>query len=301
MAINVDASTANIKWVNNGATAACHTGRQFAILHCRVGANLGAGDNMPAGKVRNADAMQMEASVFVDATANEFDMGDREFGMVQLTELICYEFLYAGRLESEGSCQMNLMTGFTANPSLDVQRASGGSVDDRIFDIGMQTVDRVTTPKTGFNVTLTFGDHPHNTIPYRFQNSVTRARNFLARAWRVQTFSVYFVTRANKTAPLTILGSLGWVVRWKVDFIWTNGATKPTAIPSDAYMAPSVLGFKLGPAPGDSWSSIALNRTLPTTNKLDDDTSRAIFDQRRAPMLEQSPRRPVDLRPDFFT
>lgn len=301
MAINVDASTADIHWVTNGAAAACHLGRQFAILHCSVGANLGAGDSMPAGKVRNADAMQMEASVFVEATANEFDMGDREFGMVQVTELIRYEFLYAGRLESEGSCRMNMMSGFTANPSLDVQRAFGGSVDDRIFDIGMQTVDRVTTPKTGFNVTLRFGDHPHNTIPYRFQNSVTRARNFLARAWRVQTFAVYFVTRANKSAPLSILGNLGWVVRWKVDFTWTTGATKPSAVPIDSYLAPSVIGFKRGPAPGDSWSSIALNRTLPTTNKLDDDTSKAIFDQRRAPMLEQSRGRPADLRADFFT
>lgn len=301
MAIFVDASSANIKWVSNGAAAACHTGRQFAILHCSVGANLGAGDSMPAGKVRNADAMQMEASVFVEATANEFDMADQEFGIVQVTELIRYEFLYAGRLASEGSCRMNLMAGFTANPSLDVQRALGSSVDDRIFDVSMQTVDRVKTPKTGFNVTLGFGDHPHNTIPYRFQNGVTGARNFLARAWRVQTFAVYFVTRTNKTAPLTILGNLGWVVRWKVDFTWASGAAKPTAIPIDSYLAPSVIAFKLGPAPGDSWSSIALNRTMPTTNKLDDDASRAIFDQRRAPMLEQSRSRPADLRADFFT
>ena len=138
MAIFVDASSANIKWVSNGAAAACHTGRQFAILHCSVGANLGAGDSMPAGKVRNADAMQMEASVFVEATANEFDMADQEFGIVQVTELIRYEFLYAGRLASEGSCRMNLMAGFTANPSLDVQRALGSSVDDRIFDVSMQ-------------------------------------------------------------------------------------------------------------------------------------------------------------------
>ena len=300
MAIIVDESTANIAWMPTGATASCHIGRQFAILHCTTGANLGAGDSMPAGKVRRSDAMQMEASVFVEATANEFDIGDREFGMVQLTELIRYEFLYAGRLESEGSCMMNMLNGFTANPSLDVQRASGGSIDDRIFDIGMQTVDRLTTPKTGFIVKLRFGDHPHNTIPYRFQNSVTGSRNLLARAWRVQTFSVYFVTRLNPTAPLTILGSLGWVVRWKVDFTWTSGSTTPTANLIDLYLAPSVVGFKRGPAPGDAWSSIALNRTLPTTNKLDDDTSKAIFDQRRAPMLEQSRARPADLRSDFY-
>lgn len=244
--------------------------------------------------------MQMEASVFVEATNNEFDLGDREFGIVQLTELIRYEFLYAGRLESDGSCMMDMLKGFTANPSLDVQRGQGGSIDERIFDMSMQTFDRVRTPRPGFNVKLRFGDHPHNTIPYRFQNSVTRARNFLARAWRVQTFSVYFVTRANTSAPLAILGSLGWVARWKVDFTWSGAATTPIANPIDLYLAPSVVGFKRGPAPGDSWSAIALNRTLPTTNKLDDDTSKAIFDQRRAPMLEQSRSRPADLRGDFF-
>jgi hypothetical protein len=301
MAILVDESTANITWKSTGAVANCHTGQRFAILHCTAGANLGAGDSMPAGKVRSDDAMQMEASVFVEATANEFDMGDREFGIIQLTELLRYEFLYAGRIESEGSCMMDMLKGFTANPSLDVQRAHGGSIDERIFDIGMQTVDRVKTPRTGFNVTLRFGDHPHNTIPYRFQNNLTKARNFLARAWRVQTFSVYFVTRANVAAPLTILGSLGWVARWKVDFTWTGNSPTPRVNPIDLYLAPSVVGFQRGPAPGDSWSAIALNRTLPTTNKLDDDTSRAIFDQRRAPMLDQSRTRPADLRADFFT
>lgn len=301
MAIIVDESTANIAWLPTSAAANCHIGRQFAILHCTTGANLGAGDSMPAGKVRSGDAMQMEASVFVEATANEFDMGDREFGIIQLTELIRYELLYAGRQDSEGSCMMNMLKGFTANPSLDVQRASGGTIDERIFDIGMQTVDRVTTPKTGFIVKLRFGDHPHNTIPYRFQNTVAKARNYLARAWRVQTFSVYFVTRANLSAPLTILGSLGWVVRWKVDFLWTSGSSTPTSNAIDLYLAPSVLGFKRGPAPGDSWAHIALNRTLPATNKMDDDTSKAVFDHRRAPMLEQSPTRPADLRSDFFT
>lgn len=301
MALNLDASSAKINWLENGAIAACHTGRQFAILHCTAGANLGAGDSMPAGKVKRADAMQMEGSVFVEATANEFDIGDREFGMVQVTELIRYEFLYAGRLESEGSCLMNMMAGFTANPSLDVERAAGGSFDDRIFDPGTLIVDRVTTPRTGFNITIRFGDHPHNTIPYRFQNTVTRARNFLARAWRVQTFAVYFVTRANKTAPLTILGDLGWVVRWKIDFTWRSGAVTPTTILRDSFLAPSVLGFHLGPDPGDSWSTLAVNRTPPATNKQDDDTVNAIFNQRRSPMLVQARDRPADLHADFFT
>lgn len=301
MTLIVDPSTAKIEWVESGAIAACHTGSKFAILHCTSGANLGAGDHMPAGKVKSADAMQMAASVFVEATNNEFDLGTREFGMVQVCELIRYEFLYAGRLESEGSCLMNMMSGFTANPSLDVQRSPGTSFDDRIFDMNNLIVDRVTTPKTGFNVQVRFGDHPNNTIPYRFQNSVTKATNFLARAWRVQTFAVYFVTRSTKSAPLDILGELGWVVRWKVDFNWTSATSTPTAILRDAFLAPSVSGFHLGPDPGDSWSHIALNRTPPATNKQDDDTVNKIFTLRQSPLLTQSRDRPVDLPANFFT
>ena len=33
MAINLDPSTARIAWTTNGATAACHTGVHFALLH----------------------------------------------------------------------------------------------------------------------------------------------------------------------------------------------------------------------------------------------------------------------------
>jgi hypothetical protein len=150
-------------------------------------------------------------------------------------------------------------------------------------------------------VQVRFGDHPNNTIPYQFQNTVTHAPNFLARAWRVQTFAVYFVTRSTKNAPLDILGDLGWVVRWKVDFNWTSASPTPTAILRDAFLAPSVLGFHLGPDPDDSWSHIALNRTPPATNKQDDDTVNAIFTQRRSPLLTQSPDRPADLPANFFT
>ena len=43
------ASTAKIAWTTSGATAACHIGSQFALLHCTKGANLTAGDRSPAG------------------------------------------------------------------------------------------------------------------------------------------------------------------------------------------------------------------------------------------------------------
>ncbi|MPZ36406.1 MAG: hypothetical protein GEV13_36580, partial [Rhodospirillales bacterium] len=62
------------------------------------------------------DAVELEGSVFLEATANEFDIGDRQIGMVQTTELMFYEFVYAGRRDTEGSCKLDLKAGFTANP-----------------------------------------------------------------------------------------------------------------------------------------------------------------------------------------
>ncbi len=300
MAINVLASTAAIKSTTSGAVAACHTGTQFALLHCTKGANLAAGDRMPAGKVKRFDAVEMEGGVFVEATNNEFDMGDRQFGMVQVTEILFYEFLYAGRRESEGSCNLNMKSGFTTNPSLDVQSGPGQTIDDKIFDPGTLIADRVTSPRTGFNVTVRFGDHPNNTIPYRFENRLTGARNFLALAARAQKFVVYFVTRANASAPLTILGRFDWAVDWLIEFGWSANTLKPTASVRRADVLQGV--FRAGaPNPPDASATIALNRTTPTANKQDDDAVAAIFTRRRAPMLTQSKTRPPGFRADFFT
>ncbi len=175
------------------------------------------------------DAVELEGSVFLEATANEFDLGDRQIGMVQTTELMFYEFVYAGRRDTEGSCKLDLKAGFATNPSLDVQSGPGQTIDDKIFDFATLLIDRVTTPKAGFNVKVRFGDHPNNAIPYRFQNGLTGARNFLALAARAQKFNVYLVTRANATAPVEILGRFNWAADWIVEFAWSVRTGKPTA------------------------------------------------------------------------
>jgi hypothetical protein len=300
MALNVLADGASIQWTTSGAVAACHTGTQFALLHCTKGANLAAGDRSPAGKVKRFDAVEMEGKVFVEATANEFDLGDRQFGMVQVTELLFYEFLYAGRRNTEGSCNLNLRAGFAVNPSLDVESGSGQTIDDKIFDPGTLLVDRVTAPKTGFNVTVRFGDHPHNTIPYRFENRLTGARNFLALAARAQKFVVYFVTRANATAPVTILGRFDWAVDWVIEFGWSVATQKPTASVRRADILQGA--FQRGaPSPLDNPATIAINRTLPTANKQDNDAVDAIYGHRRSPLLTQSKSWPPGFRTDFFS
>lgn len=298
MAINLDASTARIAWTTSGATAASHTGSQFALLHCSKGANLGAGDRSPAGKVKRFDAVELEGSVFLEATANELDIGDRQIGMVQTTELMFYEFVYAGRRDTEGSCKLDLKAGFSANPSLDVQSGSGQSIDDKIFDSSMLLIDRVTTPKAGFKVTVRFGDHPNNVIPYRFQNGLTGARNFLALAARAQKFNVYLVTRANATSPVEILGRFNWAVDWIVEFAWSVRTGKPTAT---ARRADILDGVFVRGSQSDASANIVSARALPTANKQDEDAVNAIYNRRRAPLLTESRHWPAGFRTDFFT
>ena len=300
MAINLDASTAKIAWTTSGATAACHTGSRFALLHCTKGANLTAGDRSPAGKVKLFDAVELKGSVFLDATANEFDIGDRQIGMVQTTELMFYEFVYAGRRDTEGSCNLDLKAGFTANPSLDVQSGAGQTIDDKIFDVATLLIDRVKAPKTGFNVTVRFGDHPNNTIPYRFQNSLTGARNFLAMAARAQKFNVYLVTRANATSPVEILGRFNWAADWIVEFAWSVRTGKPTATTRRVDILDGVF-VKGAPNPPDTSSGIVVARSLPTANKQDEDAVNAIFNRRRAPLLRESRNWPPGFRANFFT
>lgn len=300
MAIRLDASTARITWTTSGATAACHTGTQFALLHCTKGANLTAGDRSPAGKVKLFDAVELEGSVFLEATANEFDIGDRQIGMVQTTDLMFYEFVYAGRRDTEGSCNLDLKAGFTANPSLDVQSGPGQTIDDKIFDFATLLIDRVTTPKTGFNVKVRFGDHPNNTIPYRFQNGLTKARNFLAMAARAQKFNVYLVTRADPTSPVEILGRFNWAADWIVEFTWSARTGRPTATTRRVDILQGVF-TRGAPNPADTSSNIVVARSGPTSNKQDDDTVKAIYNRRRAPMLKESRHWPPGFRTDFFT
>jgi hypothetical protein len=298
MAINLDASTARISWATRGATASCHTGSRFALLHCSKGANLGAGDRSPAGKVKLFDAVELEGSVFLEATANEFDIGDRQIGMVQTTELMFYEFVYAGRRDTEGSCRLDLKAGFTANPSLDVQSGPGQTIDDKIFDFSTLLIDRVTAPKAGFNVTVRFGDHPNNVIPYRFQNGLTGARNYLAMAARAQRFNVYLVTRANATSPVEILGRFNWAVDWIVEFAWSVRTGKPTATTRRADILDGV--FVKG-AQTDASANIVVARSQPTANRQDENAVNAIYNRRRAPLLRESRHWPPGFRTDFFT
>jgi hypothetical protein len=299
MAIIVDDASVNMTWHASGAKAAVHAGTQFAIVHCSAGANLSAGNTTPAGKIKTNDAIQIKGTVFVEATANEFDFGDHEFGMVQVTELYDYQFLYVGRLESDGSTLLNVGSGFTKNPSLDVQ-PEGESVDEHIFSFNNLETKRVTQPRTGFELTVTFGDHPNNAVPWRFDNTLTHSTNFLARIRRAQHFVVYFVTRASSTATPRILGRLGWAVTWDFDVNWTTATMRPKLTTTRAELFPGT--FKLGPPPAaDNWAQIAVNRTGPATNAQDSTSVNNIYATHMAPGCVQSASRPDGFRSNFFS
>ena len=195
---------------------------------------------------------------------------------------------------------LDLKAGFTNNPSLDVQSGPGQTIDDKIFDFATLQTDRVTTPKIGFNVTVRFGDHPHNAIPYRFQNGLTGARNFLALAARAQKFNVYLVTRANATAPVQILGRFNWAADWIVEFAWSVRTGKPTATTRRVDILDGVF-VKGAPNPPDTSSNIVVARSRPTANKQHEDAVNAIYNRRRAPLLRESRNWPPGFRTNFFT
>ena len=118
-------------------------------------------------------------------------------------------------------------------------------------------------------MTVRFGDHPNNAIPYRFQNGLTGARNFLALAARAQKFNVYLVTRANPTAPIEILGRFNWAADWIVEFAWSVRTGRPTATTRRVDILEGVF-VKGAPNPPDASSRIVVARSLPTANKQDD-------------------------------
>lgn len=300
MALIVDDTSVNMTWHASGAKAAVHAGTQFAIVHCSAGANLSAGNSTPAGKINTKEAIKVKGTVFVEATGNEFDLGDHEFGMVQVTELQDLQLLYVGRLNSDGSTLLNVRAGFTKNPSLDVDPDDGETVDEHIFNIvGLET-KRVTQPRTGFELTVTFGDHPNNAVPWRFDNTLTHSTNFLARIRRAQHFVVYFVTRASSTATPRILGRLGWAVTWDFDVNWTTATMRPRLSATRSELFPGT--FKLGPPPaGDNWAQIAVNRTGPATNAQDSAAVNNIYNTHMAPTCVQSATPPEGFRSNFFS
>lgn len=300
MSLIVDDASVNMTWHAKGAKAAVHAGTQFAVVHCSAGANTAAGNTAPPGKVKTNDAIQIKGTVFLEATANEFDFGDHEFGMVQVTELYDYQFLYVGRLASDGSALLNVAAGFTKNPSLDVQPDDGETTDEHIFSVLNLETKRVTKPRTGFEITVTFGDHPNNVVPWRFDNTLTHSTNFLAHIRRAQHFVVYFVTRASSSATPRILGRLGWAVTWDCDVNWTTATMTPKLSVTRAELFPGT--FKKGPPPGqDNWAQIAVNRTGPATNAQDAAAVTLIYGTHTAPSCVQSSAPPSGFRSNFFS
>ncbi len=300
MALIVKADTAKMEWKTKGAVTGVHAGQIYALMHCTKGANLAAGDTHPPGEVASDTPVEITASVFVEATEAEANLGTRQFGMVQVTELHTYEFLYVGRLASEGSTIIDMKKGLSANPSLDSKKGKTKTVDQRIFDPLNIDLIPSTSGAKGFKVVVAFSDHPNNAVPLQFENRVSKGPNFLARLQRNQHFVVFFVTRENATAPITILGRLGWAVQWDAEFNWTASnqrPQKPNIKASNLFPGIFMIG---APPASDPWATIALNRPEPTTNAMDEKAATDAWDNRKTPICQQLTTRPDGFRENFF-
>jgi hypothetical protein len=75
---------------------------------------------------------------------------------------------------------------------------------------------------------------------------------------------------------------------------------KPTATTRRVDILEGVF-VKGAPNSVDTSANIVVARSLPTANKQDTDAVNAIYNRRRAPLLQESRHWPAGFRTDFFT
>jgi len=296
VALTLDRSSAKIAWKTAGATAAVHIGAESVLLHCTKNVTLAAAD-VSGVRATHGPAVEIEGRVFLEATAGEFDIGNFQFGMVQVSTLHAYDVLYVGRVPSEGSTAVDLRRSF-ANPSLDVEPDTGETIQGHVFSPNNLIVDRVGVPrpdgKKGFDVKVSFTDNPWSLFNLQFENRRAAAPNFIARAARNEAFITYFIVREPDTS-ITILAWLGWTVNWFAEFNWTGG--RPALSASRSLLFPGES--RIGAPAADAESTVAVRLNSRTTNQMDNDANDA-WKQRREPDCMQLRERPPGFRSNFY-
>jgi hypothetical protein len=299
MTLSLDASSATMSVDVAGSASAIYVGQQLVLLHGTRNANLHSADSVTGGKTSNGPSITITGNVFMKADPTDVDTGDWQFGMIQVSNLMVYEFVYAGRRANEGSVSINLKSGYTKPLSLDAQPAAGVSIDDSIFDPSFLTTTRVTSPQVGFQIEYLVNDHPATLVPQRFQNRTTHAPNYLFSARRDEGFVTYFVARANKTAAVQFLSRVGWHAIWHGEFQWSVPWKRPTVIMKDSRLD---LGTVLlgAPAATDSHFLIAQARVGPTANDQDNQATDDAFIRRNVKVCTQATTQPSNLPSNFF-
>lgn len=300
MALDLRTGTAKLTIDLHGSKPTVHVGSASILVCCNKNeineASANGNTNVEPNK---GPAVSITGTVFMAANANEFEPGSWEFGMVQVTQLAGYRFLYAGSTSAQGSIAVDRMGTFTKNPSLDVRpHAAGETVDQRIFSKDNLGVSIVEKPERGLNITVFFEDHPTNFMPLRAENRVARAPNFIARAYRNQAFITYFMARENAQADLICLGRVGWHFVTAAEFKWKTGVAKPDKKITESMIYPGEVRLGAPPA-DDSHFVIARTRATPTTQKMDDDAEAAI-NAYNDKVVKQAEAWPDDLHADFF-
>jgi hypothetical protein len=299
MALTLDLASATLTADPQGSNADIHLGTRRFLMHGNIAtANKKAADSITITKGTTGGAIKFTGTVFLASSANEFDISPFEFGMVQVSNLLDFIFVYAGSTPQQGSVRQHLRLGFTTNPSLDVEPLPGESIDDHIFNPTNLIANRVTTPKPGFEIEVNFSDHPFGLVPYRFENRVTRATNLIARASRNEDFTTFFVARASPTSPLICLARGGFHVIWRAEFKWRTGVAKPDLEFKSRLFSASAIQTG-APPPGDSHFQIASARSLPSSNTQDQAAFSAV-ERRSRPVCDELREWPDQMPPDFF-
>jgi Domain of unknown function (DUF4157) len=279
-AVKLDTSSLKLEITKPGAVAAVHVGAKAALLHCTLGVNKGVADApAPGRKVTLGNAILYKAALTAEGDFTEL-VTDFTFKFLQFSDVIVQEYLYAGRLNHEGSLRVNLKLGYTAIPCLDA--------DENGADMPFIATNVSIKPRPGaagvFDIVCEGGDNPHDMPMLSQINNRTKAPNFLFSARRDEGMIVVLQV-TDKAGAVTRLAHNSWHVIWHSEFDWKSPAEKPVAQAKDARIdvGQSVLG-----APTDSrLAGLLANPRGPTANEQDAQANIEAFTNFKDPVIKQ--------------
>lgn len=189
---------------------------------------------------RNKDAVlrgrtsRDAAAIVITATVDVHrDLHDRldgwKFRFIQVARTKVYQWVYAGRLKTEGSSMMNL----AVPPNMPKDLAYHFLLDSEQPSMPFTSTDEPSLSEGArgrsrekVNVRAETIDHPFSLIPIRLPNSTTNADNLLVRAIRDIDLVTAFVA-VNERGIIQVLAHVAWRANWRAFIDWRRDIGTP--------------------------------------------------------------------------
>lgn len=190
------------------------TRRRYEVLNGKTG--------------KDVAAIVITGSVDVQRDARD-SLNSWKFRFIQVARTKAYQWVFAGRQETEGSSMIN----FAVPPNVPGELAYSFLLDSEQPNIPFTSAYEPTVSESPrgqsrvtVNVTTETTDHPSSLIPIRLKNRVTNADNFLVRAIRDIDVVTAFVA-VNETGSIQVLAHVAWRANWMAFIDWQGDVGAP--------------------------------------------------------------------------